>query len=189
MRNHMTMKSTRAGRAKLVRSTIRLAFSSTLLLVAVVYLGSAELERRRMRGLTSVEGMVLNDATQKAVELRLSQSESLYQVAGLFLAALCGLVIAKKEDTRISLSDRPEVLMFLVASGSLLTSMVWHMFFVGRVAEAYRSVASLPSDDLQIPDVFRPMFSHLFVFQVRCLAYGFAASVLTLASAHLLKDK
>lgn len=169
------------------RRSTRMAVALLLVAVAVVFSAYAGYSWWSYSRITSVESMQLNDASRGAIDLRVEQSRTLYQVALVFVAALWALLIAKKDETRISFADTPEVTMFIIASGLLLTSIVWHQLFVSQVAEAFRDSASTFVDGGRVPDVFRPMYNHMFVFQWWFLVVGACATVVTLISAHHMR--
>jgi hypothetical protein len=129
-----------------------------------------------------------NQLTKAANDARIDQSKNMLQVGLLLLAALWALVAAKKDEVRIVLSDRPELLMFLCASALLLSSFVFHFFFVSDVVYLY-SVGAQVYDKTHpsMPDMFDKNLSYSFQFQLMFLSSGFVVAVLTLISAHTLK--
>jgi len=140
---------------------------------------------------TSVAAWKLNNGLQAAIDLQLTSAESLYQVALVFVAALWGLVIAKKDEAAITLGDRPEIALFVTASVLLLTSVLMYHVYIAQITEALRiaGVTALGADaEIDIPDVFDSYYAHLFWYQRRFLIAGAVCGVLTLLSAHHLRE-
>jgi hypothetical protein len=131
-----------------------------------------------------------NDLTEKAVDIVLEQSTASFQLGLLVLAALWGLIISKKDETTITLGDVPELLMFVASSLLLLSSFIWHWFFLNDVKAAFALAGRTCSDpEYQcIPDILADTVLHQFVFQNIFLVVGMFVGIATLVSAHKLKE-
>src|SRR5438132_13708684 len=64
----------------------------------------------------TVQSMKYNERTKAAIDVRLDQGRSLFQLGLLVTGALWGLVIAKPDETRILLRHWPEIVRFILAN-------------------------------------------------------------------------
>src|SRR5437016_4043740 len=92
---------------------------------------------------TVVRDLQANDLLKSAIQIKVEQSRSEFQLALLMLGALWALLIAKKDEANIVLSDWPELLMFGVASLLLLASCAAHFFYVDNIAYIYSLAGSV----------------------------------------------
>ena len=131
-----------------------------------------------------------NELTGRAVDIAIDDSQSLFQMDLVLLAAVWALVIAKQDEAAIALGDWPELLMFTIANALLGLSFLWHWFFVGDVQTAFVVAgATCSTSDYQcIPDVFDDTVSRQLLFQKIFFAAGGISTALTLFSAHRLKE-
>lgn len=130
-----------------------------------------------------------NELTNESIKNRIDFSRSLFQIGLLILGALWGLVIAKKDEAGILFADRPEWIMFLSASILLLASLVDHSLYLHDVS-GILAIAGETYDGVEksMPDVFDPNINNFYMFQIAHLALGFLVAMLTLLSAHKLKE-
>jgi hypothetical protein len=129
-----------------------------------------------------------NELTKTAIDLRIDQSKSLSQLNLLMLGALWALVIAKRDEARIVLSDRPELIMFVAASALLLASEVFHIFYLEYIRYFFQEAGAVYAHDAPtIPDLFASVLANQFGAQMALSITGVAMAVLTLVSAHRLK--
>ena len=128
----------------------------------------------------------LTDLLKAAIDLKLEQSKSEFQLALVMMGALWGLMIAKKDEARIVLSDRPELLMFCCASVLLICSCISHFVYVDNIAYVFWLAGSIESGK-SIPDVFESGVNNPFRSQLWCLLGGFFVGMFTLFSAYKLK--
>lgn len=135
---------------------------------------------------TVVKDLEANDLLKSAIQIKVEQSRSEFQLALLMLGALWGLLIAKKDEANILLSDWPELLMFGVASLLLLSSCAAHFFYVDNIAYVY-SLAGSVQNGKTMPDVFTSGINNPYDAQFVFLLTGFVIGGLALWSAHRLK--
>ena len=105
------------------------------------------------------------------------------------LAALWALVLAKKEETKILLSDTPEVIMFSTATVLLLFCEICQVVYLGHV-RYFLSIAGalLDKEKPIIPDLFASAMASQVTAQTIFFVAGAAIALLTLISAHRLKS-
>jgi len=79
---------------------------------------------------------VYNELTKSAMDLKIHESNSYFDLSLLVVGALIGLILAKPEEARITLRDTPELLMFIASGVLLLSSMLCHVSYLTSVTEA-----------------------------------------------------
>jgi len=132
-----------------------------------------------------------NEATKAALDIRVQHTGNLFELTVLSLGALWALVIAKRDEARIAFGDRPELIMFVFASLSLLLSILWHEIYLDTLGYflllGARTCFNAPEKCL--PDVFEygPLKT-VYTFQEVFLALGAGHAVITLVSAHRIKE-
>ena len=184
-------KALRQGRRApaVTRSVIALRYvvGVACLIVAAVVLSYAEIERRA-NAHTSVESRSLNEAMGRAIDLQLDQSKTLYEISVVVLAALWGLVVAKKDEARIGLKSYPEIMMFVASTALLLASLVWRVLYLESITDAYRAAGAVAGNSsvTDVPNVFDTKYLHMYRFQLRFLVFGVLTSMLTLVFTHQL---
>ena len=136
---------------------------------------------------TVVKNKELTDLLRAAVDLKIEQSRSEFQIALLAMGALWGLMIARKDEAQLVLSDTPELMMFWCSSGLLLASTVFHLMYVENIAYVY-SLAGGINHGKSIPDVFESGINNPYRFQFWALIFGLVTAFMTLLSAHRLKE-
>jgi hypothetical protein len=130
-----------------------------------------------------------NELTNESIKGRVEFSRSLFQVGLLVTAALWGLIIGKKDEAGIVLSDGPEIVMFISASALLVSSLIFHSIYLHYVSSIYALAGHvLSKTDPTIADVFNPNINNFYIFQIGYLVLGFIVAVVTLVSAHKLKE-
>jgi hypothetical protein len=137
---------------------------------------------------TVVKNKPLTDLLKAAIELKVDQSRSEFQLALLALGALWALMIAKKDEAQIVLSDAPEVIMFCASSALLVISAIFHFTYVEGIAYVF-SLAGGIDGGKSIPDVFGSGFNNPYQLQLWSLVGGLVVALMTLVSAHRLKGK
>jgi hypothetical protein len=137
---------------------------------------------------TVVKNRQLTDLLRAAIDLKIDQSRSEFQIALLVLGALWGLMIAKRDEVKIVLSDMPEIVMFWCASALLLASTVFHVMYVENIAYIFALAGSIDGGK-SVPDVFESGINNPYKFQFWALLAGLVVGLMTLLSAHRLKAK
>src|SRR3954463_15472318 len=81
------------------RRRIRATLAVTCLLLSLVLIASAVEDKiHKVDPTTSVNPLTFNDVLKSAMEIRIEQSRNLFEICLLFLGALWGLVIAKRDE-------------------------------------------------------------------------------------------
>src|SRR5713226_4490338 len=154
--------------AKRVKQRARTLLSIVAVGVLVWVVSAAIYQKvKTFDAITMIGERPFNDLTKTAIDIRQGQSTAFLQIGLLVLTALWGLMIAKKDEARLALSDKPEMVMFISASVLLMVSFLWHYFYLDNLSDAYRLAGKTCSDPAYtcIPDVFDPKIEHLFDFQ------------------------
>ncbi|HEX5889884.1 MAG TPA: hypothetical protein VFY61_14345 [Pyrinomonadaceae bacterium] len=139
---------------------------------------------------TGLADIKYNELTSESIKGRVEFSRSLFQIGLLITAALWALVIAKPDEIGIVFADRQEVLMFLCASLLLIGSLVDHSLYLNYVSRVFLAGGRLyDKDSPSIPDVFDANINNFYQYQIIHLALGAFIAVVTLFSAHNLKEK
>lgn len=181
----------RRGKGSL-RSRLRLVLALFALGLSVLVVTRGYLVKlANVDSKTTLESRAYNELTKAAIELRVDEAKSLFQLSLLVIAALWGLIIAKKDEAHLTLGDGPELTMFLCASAMLLLSLWWHISYLDSISDAYKTAgATCVTEKTQcIPDVFDTAINDLFRYQEQFLGVGSLLAVLTLFSAHQLKGR
>jgi hypothetical protein len=181
-----------APKVSTAKSTLRVALAGlAVILTAVVVTRGYIVKRANVDSKTTLESRAYNELTKAAIELRIDEAQSLFQLSWLIIAALWGLIIAKKDEAHLTLGDRPELVMFLCASLLLLLSLWWHVIYLHSISDAYKTAGAtvVPHNaQIIIPDVFDTAINDLLRYQEQCLGFGSLLAILTLFSAHQLKE-
>jgi len=134
---------------------------------------------------TSTDGMTYNEASVKAIEMRLDESRRMYEISVVCVIALWGLIIAKKDETKLTFNQPQEIVMFIGSSILLLISISWHVLFSEAMVEAYRTaVPTIKAAYPSIPNVFIKEYASTFNLQAWLVASAIVCSAVTLVSAN-----
>ncbi len=133
-----------------------------------------------------VKDREFNELIEAGIQLKVEQSRSEFQLALLVMGALWTLILAKKNEAKLVLSDTPELLMFCSANLLLLLSSWYHFSYIEDIAYIY-SIAGGMKGPSTIPDVLGSGINNPYRFQFWCLLGGVVVTALTLISAHKLK--
>lgn len=115
------------------------------------------------------------------IERQAKSSESLFQTAGLLVAALWGVVIVKEGYAGLATADWKAWSTFVCANYFLILSFVSHVIFNNDLA----AVLSLPTDkNGEIPIGTAPVWGYLII-QVVSLLLGCLASAATFLIIHV----
>jgi len=109
--------------------------------------------------------MAFTTLAKQAVDLRVDQSKSLFQLGLLVTGALWALILAKKDDVRIEFVE-PEFVMFACSNLVLLFFDWISISFLGSVGYALHSAAAIDKNPgLLFPDIFDSPASSQFEAQ------------------------
>lgn len=160
---------------------VSLAIGSVLLVIGVLICTALGWEV-----VTIVKDREFNELIKAGIQLKVDQSRSEFQLALLVMGALWTLIVAKKDEAGLVLSDAPELVMFCCANLLLLFSIAYHLLYVEDIAYIY-SLAGGIKGASSIPDVLGSGINNPYRFQFWSLAGGVFLSALSLFSAHKLK--
>jgi hypothetical protein len=134
----------------------------------------------------TVNNLTYGDLIKDLVDLKRDQSGKLFDVALLMLGALFALMIAKKDEARIVLTDLPEMIMFLASSVLLLASLGCDITYLRVISESLYIGGR--AEQQSMPDIFSSEFEGFYNAQIGFLCAGVIAAAVTLFSAHRLKE-
>jgi hypothetical protein len=127
----------RTFRPRSVRATVRWATGWACVMVSgfalLLAIGFKALRIDRILFFSTV---VYNDLTKSAIDLKVHESNSYFDLSLLVTGALIGLMLAKPDEARITLKDKPELLMFIASGMLLLSSMLCHATYLTGITEA-----------------------------------------------------
>jgi hypothetical protein len=69
----------------------------------------------RIEALTAFSTVPFSDAVKAGMDLKVQESDTLFTVGLILVGGLLGLLAAKPDEARVTLQDRPEIVMFLAA--------------------------------------------------------------------------
>jgi uncharacterized membrane protein len=127
-----------------------------------------------------------SDLIKDLIETKRDQSDELFDVALLGFGALFALMIAKKDEARIVLSDYPEIIMFVAAGALLAASLGCDVRYLGLMSDSLYTGGRSAGDSM--PDMFGSAFEEFYTAQLVFLCGGLAAAAATLISAHRIKE-
>jgi hypothetical protein len=136
--------------------------------------------------LTVLPDLPFNDQVQMAVDLRIGQSNNLFQLVLLIAAALLGVFLARSAEAPIGLADKPELVMSICTGLLLIASVVFHVGYVSEVQQALVDAGTMSSTT--IPDVLSQSVEYLFYAQLMCVAGGVLGAGLALFSTYRLRE-
>ena len=102
---------------------------------------------------------------------------------------LWGLIIAKKDEHKLLLTDFPEFIMFLLANVWFVTSCYCYSDYLDAMADIHsRDPKYAEPADLTIMDFRSPLINNFYLIQQTLWVYGVVTAAMTLFSAHVLKE-
>jgi hypothetical protein len=169
---------------RILLATLCVVISLTSITWAAIY------KTQKIDGFRHTGELPFNEASKAAIELRISQSSDFLKVCILFLGGLVALIIAKRDEARIGLADRPETIMFICGTLALVGSWTWHELYVNGLSHYLLEGARtcFDNDKKCVPDVFNAPLDYLYRFQISFLVLGAVQTGITLVSAHRLKE-
>ncbi len=130
-----------------------------------------------------------NELVAAGIQLKVEQSRKSFELTVLVVAALWGLIIAKKDEAKVVLSDAPECTMFVGANLLLIGSAAYHISYLSNIAYVYSLAGGIYDEKgpHTIPDVFESHLANPYNIQFWLLIGGIVNTALALFSAHKLK--
>ncbi len=139
-----------------------------------------------------IQATPFNDLTNASIQTRVNLSTNLFQVGLLVAAGLGGLLITKDVarggEVNFVLSEYPEIIMFTCAILLVLSSLVFHYFYLGEISYICHLASKFyDAASPDVPDVTDENISFLLDYQFRYLISGVLLTVMTFLSAHIVK--
>jgi hypothetical protein len=135
----------------------------------------------------SYSDLPFNDATKASLQLRLDQSQSLFQLGLLIMGALWALIFAKAGEAKLVLSDTPELVMFACANVILVFFHWLRLRYLGSVGYILH-LAGKTSEGKSMPNIFDSPVNSQFDAQYYFLVWACVVAICSLLSAHRLKE-
>lgn len=178
------MEENAIGKKEIIRWGFAVLFI-ILALAMMIYTVESYLNLSIREGLIDIP---YNELTKAGIDSKLKISETLFQLGLLMLAALWGLIIAKKDEAGIVFSINPELLTFICASLLLLFSLFSYTLYLKAIAGGFAdSGLAFEETEKTIINLFDPKFDYLFNCQFYNLIAGVVVAIFTLFSANKLK--
>jgi hypothetical protein len=131
------------------------------------------------------------DAVKAAITQKTDASKALLQGGIVIILALWSLIIAKKGERRLIMKDGPEITMFFIANILLIASFWCHYKYMDLMSSIYTASAdflSLKPEDSRVFDFRDEHVESLLNWQLNLWVAGGIVALLTLFSAHVLKE-
>ncbi|HEX3152926.1 MAG TPA: hypothetical protein VHR66_32945 [Gemmataceae bacterium] len=144
----------------------------------------------RLEGPFVLGTVAYTDQVKAAVTQKLDSSKSLLTGSLVVFGVLWGLILAKKGEGKLVVSDLPEMMLFLFANTSFAVSWYCQSEYVDAVA-AVHAQAGLTYVDAKEQEIFDFRDSRIDDYSRWQFNLAFAAVLYTgaaLASAHILKE-
>jgi hypothetical protein len=116
-------------RFRLLLATVALVLSIVALALAIGYKYLEVDTRWRFHTL------VYTELTKSGIDLNTGESDKFFDVTLVLLGTLAGLVLAKPKEAKMTLEDKPELLMFISAVMLLISSSICHMLYLSAVSD------------------------------------------------------
>jgi hypothetical protein len=142
--------------------------------------------------LSSLPDRPYNDLIKAAIDIRIDQSKSVFQLFLIFSGVLAGLLIAKPGEARLVVANVYDITMSACALLLLSLSLVSHLVYIQQVSSAYivgGALKNFEKDSASMPDVLSDSIDYLFDFQWLFLLAGALVSFLVLLSVHKFKEE
>jgi hypothetical protein len=81
--------------------------------------------------------LVYTDLTKSGIDLKTAESDKFLDVTLILIGTLAGLILAKPEEAKVTLEDKPELIMFVSALLLLLSSVMCHQFYLSAVSNVF----------------------------------------------------
>jgi hypothetical protein len=175
------------------RRVLRWLFLLTALILACF--AAVEVERisratQSLKEARQINSVAYTDPIKAAVAQKLEAAKGLFQASLLVVAVLWGLVIAKKDEHKLLLTDLPEFGMFLLANIWFVASCYSYTGYLDAMADVHsRAPKYVEPADLRIMDFRSPLINGFYAIQQSLWVYGVVTAAMTLFSAHLLKEQ
>jgi hypothetical protein len=164
---------------------ILLIIVTTLCVVSSVYFMEARSLSGTIKSMTSTDSQPYSEAIKNGITHSSEAGKNIAQTLLLMLAALWGLIIAKKDERKIAFGDLPETLMLLLSNiiiGECIYVYSIQQDTIGNIL----SRAQVVDGKEYIIDLGDMHLADFYDHQVTLCIIGSIATAITLFSAHLL---
>jgi len=140
---------------------------------------------------SGIDALPYTDVVKLALDQKLESSKSLLQASYLVFAVLWGLILAKKGEGKLLLTDFAELAMLFTASAGFLLSWYCASGYSNTIATMLAQNGSLfeSPESRTIMDFRDDKINALFLLQQKAMLFAVAATATCLFSAHILKEK
>lgn len=132
------------------------------------------------------ETRLFDDPVKESLAIRLDASRNLFQVGLLLAGALWALYIGKTEETKVDLTQTPELILFLLCNFCFLISFYSHYEYTDRLSTWINS-AVISGEKIEIPDIDAPRLTNLLDRQTDFFQIGCGLALLTFVSGRYLR--
>jgi hypothetical protein len=134
------------------------------------------------------EVRLFDDSAKESLPIRLDASRNLFQVGLLLAGGLWALYLGKTTETRVDLTQPPELILFLLCNACFLVSFYSQYTYTVRVADWINS--GVPKGDkIEIPDIDAKRLLSVLNRQHDFFLGGAALALFTLLSGRYLRDE
>ncbi|QDU75524.1 hypothetical protein Pan97_25570 [Bremerella volcania] len=130
------------------------------------------------------DALTFDDHVEKAIEMRMSLSSSLYQTTIVVVASIWGIAILKKKETVGLLESPIEMLMFWFANVTLLVGIISHFVFSFEMSQIILYSGKWQNS---VPDIAQWDVMNAFIAQVVGVFGGLVLVGLTFTSGRWLR--
>lgn len=131
--------------------------------------------------------LAYTDTIKEAVAIKVESSKGLAQATLILIGVLWGMIVTKKEERVLLLSNWVELVAFLVANALLLASMYMHTEYAGVMAATHTAgVGPLQPKIVTILDFTATPIQQFYSLQMQFLVGGLFLTGAALFSAHLI---
>lgn len=168
-----------------IKQTIR-AVLVVIAFAAVVRMWTEAKDAYRASEMAPPPSRLLDDTVKESLPIRLDASRNLFQVGLLLAGGLWALYIGKSEETKVDLSQTPELLLFLLCNCCFLVSFASHYVYTDRLCDWINS-GVYEGGQVEIPDIDSAGLANLLDFQRWFFQLGCAVALATFLGGRYLR--
>ncbi|MCE9566537.1 MAG: hypothetical protein K8U57_31320 [Planctomycetes bacterium] len=157
---------------------------------AVIVYTKVSANAELLSGNAVIDSVHYTDAVKAAITQKLEGAKGLFQASLVVLGILWGLVIAKKDDRALRITDRPEMIMFLSANVLFLVSGYCYSAYTDAMATVHAAgpVEYEDPKDLTIMDFRDSRIDNLYVWQRGVWVAAMIVTAIALFCSHVVKE-
>lgn len=168
-----------------IRGTLRWTMVGLALIIFSVVAVKTWKEYQRSKDRPAATRL-FDDSVKESLKIRLDASRNLFQVGLLLAGGLWALYLGKTEESRVDLTQLPEVVLFLLCNGCFLISFYSHYAYTERVADWINSGVA-KADKIEIPDIDENRLVSVLGRQHDFFVGGCVLALLTFLSGRYLR--